>query len=133
MTAYSDEFEQTIVGGRELRAYVSFAEHLDHDHPSDSVVGYVVRKTISPYGSVLWHTEVDASGDEVRECGYDVAVVEGARNYADTFPIRDLHRRGKGYAVVDTLYACGCRSTLNLATRLIATDQVAQAEGGQLS
>lgn len=133
MTGYSDELEQTIVGGRELRAYESFAAHLDHDHPSDSIVGYVVRKTISPHGSVLWHTEIDAGGDEVHECGYDVAVVEGARNYADTFPIRDRHRRGKGYAVVDTLYACGCRSTLNLARRLISTDQPAQAEGGQPS
>jgi len=130
MTAYTDELEQTIVGGRELRAYVSFVEHLNHPHPSDSIVGYVVRETISRFGTVLWHTEIDVRGDEVHECGYDVAVVEGANNYGDTFPIRDRYRRWQGYAVVDTLYACGCRSTYKLATRQLPVEQAA---GGQPS
>lgn len=44
-------------------------------------------------------------------CGYDVFAVEGAHRYTETFPARDAYRQQSGgYAVVDTLYKCGCRS-----------------------
>ncbi|MGW9032723.1 hypothetical protein ACWGQ5_54135 [Streptomyces sp. NPDC055722] len=37
--------------------------------------------------------------------------VDGAHRYTDTFPARDAYRQQSGgYAVVDTLYECGCHS-----------------------
>lgn len=69
-----------------------------------------MRETIRN-GEALWHGPLNGHGEHTL-CGYDVAVVEGGRCYVETFPIRDQYRSLPigGYAVVDNLYACGCRS-----------------------
>ena len=91
----------TPVGGRLLGEYRPMSYAADHDHTiTTGLVGYVVRHTIRD-GEIIRST---------RGVGYDVAVVVGASRYADTFPIRDAHRQGRDYAVVDNLYGCGCRS-----------------------
>ncbi len=100
---------QTIVAGRLLSDYIAFHHHRDHAHSIDSIVGYVIRETIRD-GQTLW-------GDDSHTiCGYDVQAIEGGHRYADTFPLRDFlrgtyntYRDKGGYAVVDSLYACGCR------------------------
>lgn len=91
----------TIIAGRRLEAYLPIEGFPGHHHNNNMIVGYAVRETVRG-GKILWH---DA------DCGYDVAVVEGSTNYADTFEIRDRIRfTPGGYAVVDRLYSCGCRS-----------------------
>jgi hypothetical protein len=103
----------TIVAGRRLGDYRTIREFPGHFHRHpDDIVGYVVRETIRDH-EVLWRGEQTVRhGITVwSECGYDVATVEGAARYGDTFPIRDQYRTAPGgYAVVDTLYRCGCRS-----------------------
>lgn len=92
------------VAGRPLADYtpLAVAGGAGHDHSTTTgIVGYVVRHTIDPEGVLI------SDGQRV---GVDVAVVEGAHRYAETFPERDALRDGRGYAVVDMLYGCGCRS-----------------------
>jgi len=91
----------TTIAGRLLAQYVPMVYSASHDHSTTTgIVGYVVRHTIE-------NGEIIRDGERV---GRDVAVVEGAHRYAETFPIRDAHRAGRDYAVVDMLYGCGCRS-----------------------
>lgn len=97
----------TVIAGRPVSEYVDAWSRPRHDHGSDTTVGYVVRRTIDPLGIILWHDSATKA-----RCGVDVLAVEGATRYADTFAMRDELRQGTGYAVVDTLYACGCRTGL---------------------
>jgi len=100
----------TVVAGRNLADYKPIRTYPGHSHSTDMIVGYVVRETIRD-GVVLWHGERIGPGDMHEFCGYDVAVVEGACRYGDTFETRDSYRKQPGgYAVVDHLYSCGCRS-----------------------
>lgn len=100
-----DVTPETVVAGRLLTEYVELYHHRDHTHNTDGVVGYVVRETIRER-NILW-------GEDFGTCGYDVQAVEGGHRYGDTFPLRDVYRdRPGGYAVVDRLYRCGCRSGL---------------------
>ena len=108
-TVTHTDISDTPVAGRRLGDYRKIREFPGHYHSHpDDVVGYAVRETIRS-GEILWHGEADDKGH--RECGYDVATVEGSTRYGDTFAIRDQYRNeAGGYAVVDTLYRCGCRS-----------------------
>lgn len=73
-----------------------------HDHTTNGIVGYAVRETVAD------NEMIEAPDGRI---GRDVAVISGAENYIKTFPIRDRCREQPGgYAVVDRLYACGCRS-----------------------
>lgn len=100
----------TVVAGRPLAEYRPIREFPGHFHSNDMLVGYVVRETIRD-GTVLWHGAHIGPADMHEHCGYDVAAVEGAARYGDTFAVRDAYRaQPGGYAVVDSLYSCGCRS-----------------------
>lgn len=85
------------------------SEHPQHAHGTGTLAGYVVRETIRN-GTVLWHGTVDDKG-HFALCGYDVAVIDGARRYAEALDIMHSYRAGDGYAVIDNIYTCGCRST----------------------
>lgn len=88
----------TTVAGRQLADYVPMVK--SHDHGLDTVVGYVIRKTISD-GTIMWHSE---------GCGYDVATVDGSNHYASALEVVRTYRVDRDYAVIDMLYSCGCRS-----------------------
>lgn len=85
----------------EIADYRSLRDARGHSHGKDNpIVGYVVRETIRD-GVALRHGPADAKGR--RQCGYDVAVIEGGCNYTDTFDILDSYRNTPGgYAVVST-------------------------------
>lgn len=111
-TASHTDIADTVIAGRRLGDYRKIREFPGHHHSNDDLVGYAVRETIRD-GKALWHGEMTVQHGVERwsECGYDVAVVEGARRYGDTFEVRDSYRNAPGgYAVVDRLYRCGCRS-----------------------
>lgn len=109
MTA-TTQTADTIIAGRKVADYQKIRTYPGHSHTTDMIVGYVVRETIRD-GVVLWHGEHIGPSDMHEFYGYDVHVVEGACRYGDTFETRDAYRRQPGgYAVVDTLYSCGCRS-----------------------
>jgi hypothetical protein len=95
---------QTEIAGRLLVDYVELHAHRNSAHSTDDIVGYVVRETIRQ-GRTL-------NSSQHGGCGYDVQAVVGGYNYAATFGLRDKLREGRGYAVVDSLYSCGCRSGL---------------------
>lgn len=89
----------TLVAGRAVRDYQPMAGH-PHG-PSGGVVGYVVRETIRG-GCRL----AVADGP----LGVDVAAFDGATQYGAALDTARGYRQHGGYAVVDSLYACGCRS-----------------------
>lgn len=104
----------TVLNGRKIADYVDLRNHLPHQHSTDLIVGYVVRETIGPNGEgALWR---NAAGDRVEandragRCGYDIAVVEGPGRYVNTRLIVADYEADGGYAVVDSLFVCGCRS-----------------------
>ncbi|HKT02000.1 MAG TPA: hypothetical protein VJT31_20935 [Rugosimonospora sp.] len=106
----TSDLPDTLVAGRRLREYRPLRANGHHPHGLAAIVGYVVRETVRD-GVVLWHGEHTGPADVHEFCGYDVAAVEGSDRYGDTFPTRDQYRSQPGsYAVVDSLYACGCRS-----------------------
>lgn len=90
----------------------SITEHGSHSHSLDNIVGYAVVATA--WDSATWAQDGPAR--------VDVAVIDGAHNYA--VALERVHaeramptvRAGipcdamKRYAVIDTLYVCGCRS-----------------------
>lgn len=90
-----------VIAGRALADYRPMVPARDHDHSTTTgLVGYVVRETIR-------NGEVLRDGDRV---GVDIAAIAGGPRYAETFPLRDAYRNQPGgYAVVDSLYGCGCR------------------------
>jgi hypothetical protein len=99
-----------VVAGRPISEYRDLRDFPKHSHGRDNVVGYVVRETVRD-GKPLYHGEKDERGIYQGGCGYDVFAVEGASRYDWTWPVRDAYRKMKGgYAVVDELYSCGCRS-----------------------
>lgn len=101
----------TVIDGIHVRDFVSSELRPRHRcHTTDSIVGYVVRETMRN-GTLLTRGEPDARG-AYPVCGYDVFAVSGGGNYVATFPVRDSYRTadGENWAVVDSLYACGCRS-----------------------
>lgn len=105
----TSNISDTVIAGRRLADYRPIREFPGHFHSNDMRVGYAIRETIRG-GKVLWHGDVDANGRH-EHCGYDVAAVEGACRYGDTFTVRDSYRATPGgYAVVDSLYSCGCRT-----------------------
>jgi len=108
---------QTEVAGRPLAEYVQLHHHAGQVHSTDGIVGYVVRETVRD-GKALY-------SDDRAGCGYDVQAVEGGHRYGDTFGLRDFLREGRGYAVVDSLYACGCRSGLPIPQPHVASGGVA--------
>ncbi|MEU1597963.1 hypothetical protein ABZ468_35315 [Streptomyces sp. NPDC005708] len=98
-----------VIAGRPIGEYRRPRTYPGHTHSTDVIVGYVVRETIRD-GKPLHHGEPDKDG-RYEGCGYDVFAVDGAHRYVETFQTRDDYRqRPGGYAVVDVLYACGCRS-----------------------
>ncbi|MGW9031656.1 hypothetical protein ACWGQ5_48145 [Streptomyces sp. NPDC055722] len=98
-----------VIAGRPIGEYRPVRDYPGHFHSNDIIVGYVVRETIRG-GKPLHHGEPDEHGHH-EGCGYDVFAVDGAHRYTETFPTRDAYRQQcGGYAVVDTLYKCGCRS-----------------------
>jgi hypothetical protein len=99
---FLDITPQTEIAGRLLTDYVELHAHRGSAHSTDAIVGHVVRETVRE-GLVL--TNAEHGG-----CGYDVQAVAGGHNYGATFGLRDKLREGRGYAVVDSLYPCGCRS-----------------------
>lgn len=89
---------ETLVGGRPVRDYVDFRQHPAHSHGLDTTVGYVLRETIRDRQSL--------GPDYI-----DVAVFDGDHRYGTALDLAHVYRAADGgYAVVDTLYACGCRS-----------------------
>lgn len=91
------------IAGKLLSEYVPIGTNRCFHHSLDDVIGYVVRETIRN-GQVIYNA---ATG----RVGHDQYLVEGATNYAETFPLRDEFRnQPRGYAVADSLYRCGCRS-----------------------
>lgn len=90
------------VNGRALDTFVPLAPGSTCRHSNDDLVGYVVRKTIND-GEVLWN-------DARTECGHDVAALAGDTRFAEAQDLACLFRGNGEYAVVDRLYACGCRS-----------------------
>ncbi|WP_331732904.1 hypothetical protein OG613_48875 (plasmid) [Streptomyces sp. NBC_00015] len=105
-TLHSPAAVSMVVAGRPIGEYRDLREFPAHSHRTDDVVGYVVRETVRDWRPLY--------RDECRPdegCGYDVFAVDGAHRYAETFLTRNAYRqRQGGYAVVDTLFACGCRS-----------------------
>jgi hypothetical protein len=106
-THTADSISETDIAGRRLGDYKPIRDYPGHNHTTDMVIGYVVRETIRDR-EVLWRGEPDRQGH--REAGHDVAIAVGIGRYADIVAIRDSYRSTPGgYAVVDRLYACGCR------------------------
>jgi hypothetical protein len=84
--------------------------HVRHDHPTDSIVGYVVVQTLPAPRT-------------------DVAAFDGASSYGTALAEAQRLRSGVGaavptYAVVDVVYACGGRSDYALPAEHV--EQVAQ-------
>lgn len=94
---------ETVINGRKLSDYAPSADFPRHSHGTHVLAGYVIRQTERD-GEYLWHDEAKTA------CGEDVAVVEGSTNYADALEIKHTYRTGTSYAVIDSLYTCGCRS-----------------------
>jgi len=92
------------VAGRPAASFVKMNGYPGHSHGTDATVGYVVRVTIDPHGTILWHDETKQA------CGFDVHAVDGATRYGDALEVVRKYRTGQSYAIIDTLYACGCRS-----------------------
>jgi hypothetical protein len=95
-----------IVDGRKLSEYTDTIKPgiRGHQHSTDNLVGYAIRHTIEPDGTVLWHT--DGSG----RCGHDVVVVDKPTEYGWAIEAAHADRAQNGWAVIDHLYSCGCRS-----------------------
>ena len=103
------QVRRTLINGRRIADYTDLRSSPDHSHTTDTIVGYVVRETVRN-GRPLFRGTPDTRGIHP-ECGFDVEVIDGGHRYADTFATRDSYRSTDGgYAVVDDLYACGCRS-----------------------
>ena len=103
------QVRRTLINGRQVADYTDLRSSPDHSHTSDTIVGYVVRETVRN-GRPLFRGTPDAHGIHP-ECGFDVEAIDGGHRYADTFATRNSYQSTDGgYAVVDTLYACGCRS-----------------------
>lgn len=99
--AYYAAPDQGVTVVRDLARFVSARDHGAHHHGLDTLVGYAVRETI-------------ANGEVIRggggRVGRDVATVFAPSTYADALSILERYRSQRdGYAVVDHLYACGCR------------------------
>ncbi len=95
------------VAGRAVADYIEddFDRRRCPGHNLNSVVGYVVRRTVTVEGERIIHPDGTGFGVDVYavECGdrwgnYDKAV-EAAR----------ACKTGRGWAVVDMLYRCGHR------------------------
>ena len=96
------------VAGRKLADYREVDN--THGHDLDQLVGYVVRETLRD-GQALWHGDLTGRGEARQFCGYDVAVVDGAHRFAEALTVAYAYRDlPDGYALVDHLYSCGCRS-----------------------
>jgi len=98
MTTTAQQFS-TAAG---CAAAPSLTAHPQHpEHNTDGIVGYLVRHTMKD-GRRL----PDTNG----RVGTDLAVYLDPHDYGVALSYaRDLRTPGN-YAVIDTLYACGCRS-----------------------
>lgn len=106
-TIITAQVADAVVNGRRVADYVDLRHNPRHNHSLDDIVGYVVRETVRNRKPIV----VAPSTGRGALIGQDVAVVEGGNRYAEAFPVRDAYRNTPGgYAVVDSLYACGCRS-----------------------
>lgn len=79
----------------------SITEHPEHPHTLNDIVGYLVRHTMK-HGRRL----PDTNG----RVGNDLAVYLNPTDYGVALSYAHDLRHGGSYAVIDTLYACGCRS-----------------------
>jgi hypothetical protein len=78
------------------------AAHPEHStHSLDDIVGYVVRRTLQD-GTIL-----PARAGRV---GDDAMIFVGGNSYATAMEITRAMRFDGRYAVVDSVYSCGCRS-----------------------
>lgn len=108
------EVERTLIDGMELRFYQTSRTggQCHFPHSADDLVGYVVRQTIAR-GVRLQHADGVDMGVGVG-VGGDVAAFDGRNQYATALDAAKTYRvdtLGSGdYAVVDSLYDCGCRS-----------------------
>lgn len=97
----------TAVGEFRLGDLTSLRDHHELAHQGatlDDLVGYIVTRTVDTDGRVEWH-------DETRTAvGVDVAVFDGPNLYGQALERAREYRVGKGWAVVASVYACGCRS-----------------------
>lgn len=86
---------------RPVSAFAPLTKDRSHDHSTDGLVGYVVRETIVD-GEVI--------RSEDGRVGRDVAVFECGTSYGQALAAAKRYRERRGsYAVVDGLFACGCR------------------------
>lgn len=83
----------SVVNGRAVGDYTT--PDWSHLHPTDAIEGYVVRHTVS--------------GGQTMQVFVDVAVIPGANRYADALESVAQWRTGGNYAVIDSLFRCGCR------------------------
>jgi hypothetical protein len=79
-------------------------DHPEHDHGRNAITGYVVRRTAN--GGKILPTITPGCRP-----GVDVAVYPSPHAYPAARTLAGLLRQHPGaYAVIDNLYACGCRS-----------------------
>ncbi|MCK9898125.1 hypothetical protein [Frankia sp. AgB32] len=95
----SREIAAVQIAGRRVGAYEpdGVRRNADHSHSLSQIVGHVVRETVRG-GVPLWAMAVD------------VAAFEGADQFGAAVELAETFCVDSGYALVDRLYACGCRS-----------------------
>lgn len=97
------------VAGFDVAQCPSLIDHGSHDHGLNTEVGYVLRQTKRD-GVFLWHHPADADGINRGPIGQDVAGFDGLFAAERAFRTANTMRLSGNYAVVDRVYACGCRS-----------------------
>jgi hypothetical protein len=98
------------VAGIDVATGPSILENGSHSHGLYSEAGYVVRQTQRD-GVWLWRQPADADGINRGPCGEDVAVFEGPFAFAKAGDAAVAISTSLGnHALVDRVYACGCRS-----------------------
>lgn len=91
------------VNGRAMSDFIWLADGATCRHSNDDLVGYVVRKTVHN-SEILWN-------DRARtDCGHDVAVLAGENRFAEALDLAAVFRGSGEYAIINKLFACGCRA-----------------------
>lgn len=98
--------EHVEIAGRRLADLTHIddlgADPAGHDHSLDAIVGYVLRQTV-------------LGGNVLPDGGYDFAACTDPAAYAAALDVAWTFRHRQpladwAWAVVDRVYACGCRS-----------------------
>lgn len=80
-------------------ARASLRQSLGHEHGLATIAGYVVRVTCEP-----------GADFHPREQDRDLVAYGSPRMYGEALEAAHAIRDARGWAVVDVVYACGCRS-----------------------